>query len=291
MNKLFLGIACSSILMLQGCANFPGFGKGGFAEHHIDLIEPFYTDEPLGPEHGLKFEFELLRQQLAVLILEGANWCFPATVVEAKTLEKRVARQIYADLHFDATNDVIVLRHLLYRLERQLDYVLKMETCIPPETQVQNHEWVTLPHPPLAELPAQETPAQTEEDASLAHEQALQEVLFWLNADNQFAMDSAEINLKYMGRLAMAAHYLKDYHDIKLHIVGHTDVHGESQVNTQLGQTRAEQVARYLMAFGISQDRLITSTKGEAEPLFLGEGAHIDLTNRRVSIMLVQPES
>jgi len=93
--KQFKILSVVLTVLLSGCSAFPDYGRGGMAEHHIELLDPFYTDEPLGEEHGLRFEFELVRQQLAVLVLEGADLCFPATVIEAKNFEARIAREIY----------------------------------------------------------------------------------------------------------------------------------------------------------------------------------------------------
>lgn len=265
---------CLSIVFLQGCTSFPDYGKGGFAEHHIDLIDPFYTDEPMGPEHGLKFEFELLRQQLAVLILEGAEWCFPATVKQAQLLEKRVAREIFAQMHFDATNDVIVLRHLLYRLERQLDYVLEKQTCQPPSTQIDSDSITSL------ELASEQDNVSKAKVMSISS--AISHILVLINADNQFATDSAIVNLKYVARLAQAAQVLKQYPSLRVNLIGHTDKYGSIANNQSLGLARAEQVGRYLEAFGVANERLSMDSAGESQPLFDGDGEHIDLTNRRV---------
>lgn len=265
---------CLSLVLLQGCTHFPEYGKGGFAEHHIDLIDPFYTDEPMGPEHGLKFEFELLRQQLAVLILEGAEWCFPATVKEAQLLEKRVAREIFATLHFDATNDVIVLRHLLHRLERQLDYVLQKQTCQLPSDKLDS--------PRNSSVAMDINTEKNEQVKDITTSQAMQNILELINADNQFATDSAVVNLKYVARLVRAAEILKDYPSIKVRLTGHTDKYGSVIDNESLGLARAEQVGRYLEAFGVARERLTMESAGESQPLFDGDGKHIDLTNRRV---------
>jgi outer membrane protein OmpA-like peptidoglycan-associated protein len=256
------------------------------AEHHIELLDPFYTDEPLGEEHGLRFEFELVRQQLAVLVLEGADLCFPATVIEAKNFEARIAREIYGDMLFDATNDVIVLRHLLHRLERQLDYALQYETCQLPKLAQHNVE-IDI------ETSAQEEVVETiiKEETIISEPARNQEddfaqILLLLNADNQFATNSSEVNLKYVARLAQAVQIIQHYPQLQLHVVGATDELGNTEKNMALGQARADGVARYLEAFGISMDRISVMTSGEGNPLFPGDAPHIRLTNRRVNITI-----
>lgn len=276
---------------LSGCSAFPDYGRGGMAEHHIELLDPFYTDEPLGEEHGLRFEFELVRQQLAVLVLEGADLCFPATVLEAKNFETRIAREIYGDMLFDATNDVIVLRHLLHRLERQLDYALQYETCQLPKLAQQNVEIEIETTTTDNDISQKEIEIVVDEE-TMANETArdqeddLAQILLLLNADNQFATNSSEVNLKYVARLAQAVQIIQYYPQLHLHVVGYTDEIGNKEKNMALGQARADGVARYLEAFGISMDRISVMTSGEANPLFPGDAPHIRLTNRRVNITL-----
>lgn len=290
MNQLKTSIIVA-ILLLNGCSAFPEYGKGGMAEHHIELLDPFYADEPLGKEHGLRFEFELVRQQLAVLVLEGADLCFPATVMEAKNFESRIAREIYGDMLFDATNDVIVLRHLLHRLERQLDYALQYETCQLPQIVKDNvdveiettidtnlHADTTM-ETEVIQHRIIDVPVRNQEDD-------LAQILLLLNADNQFATSSSEVNLKYVARLAQAAQIIQYYPQLQLQVIGYTDEIGNKEQNIALGQARAEGVARYLEAFGITIDRIDVSTHGEASPLFPGDAPHIRLTNRRVNITI-----
>lgn len=289
--KQFKILSVVLTVLLSGCSAFPDYGRGGMAEHHIELLDPFYTDEPLGEEHGLRFEFELVRQQLAVLVLEGADLCFPATVIEAKNFEARIAREIYGDMLFDATNDVIVLRHLLHRLERQLDYALQYETCQLPKLARHNVEIEI-------DTTAQEESAQEEVVETIIKEETViseparnqeddfAQILLLLNADNQFATNSSEVNLKYVARLAQAVQIIQYYPQLQFHVVGSTDELGNTENNMALGQARADGVARYLEAFGISMDRISVMTNGEANPLFPGDAPHIRLTNRRVNITL-----
>lgn len=288
MNKFTITTILSAVL-LSGCSAFPDYGRGGMAEHHIELLDPFYSDEPLGAEHGLRFEFELVRQQLAVLILEGADLCFPATVMEAKNFETRIARQIAGEMLFDATNDVIVLRHLLHRLERQLDYALQYETCQPPLDGPNIHTKVTETTTTLndEQIVSSEVLSSTEQTRN--QEDDFAQILLLLNADNQFATDSSEVNLKYVGRLSQAVQLIQFYPQLHLDVVGYTDDQGATQPNMALGQARAERVARYLEAFGISMNRINVSTKGESSPLFPGNDPHIRLTNRRVNITISLP--
>lgn len=102
------------------------------AEHHIDAGLSPTPGVPLGAEDGLNFEIELISRHLDMLILEGAELCFPATVVQAKLRQNRIARQWYGGLEYDAVNDIIIQRKLLARLERQLNYVKHHDVSVLP---------------------------------------------------------------------------------------------------------------------------------------------------------------
>ena len=259
MNRLWAAFLSGSLLLLGGCASWPPSGFGGFAEHHLQTLIPETPISTVVPEDGLRFEQELLARHLDVLVLEGAELCFPATVVQAQRRQNRIAREINGGLEQDAANDIIIQRKLLMRLERQLDHVLQYDICILPVAQ------------------SQETPGEM---GSRIHD--------LLNADNQFAFGSAELNPKYVGRLAEAAKLLLDYPHYRLRITGHADAIGKDGANQALSQHRADQVARYLQIFGLSADRLILDAVGAADPLFEGTQAEVRLTNRRVSIELVE---
>ncbi|WP_096618664.1 OmpA family protein [Candidatus Enterovibrio altilux] len=247
------------IVVLLGCSAFPEHGTGGMAEHHYSSLSPVMADEPLGPEHGLRFEWELASRHLDVLILEGAELCFPASVVNARRMLERIVRELHGGLKFDAANDLIVQRVTLERLEKQLDAVVSSAACIPPKS-----------------VGFQSTAELAEKIYSL------------LNADNQFAFNSSEINPKYMGRLAEAAMILRDITQFNLLITGHADAIGNTKINKKLSLARANQVKRYLQIFGIVSSRLTVAAVGSSDPLFEGNQAQIRLTNRRVSIELVE---
>lgn len=259
MPKLSTFIALSAALSLGGCASWAPQGHGGMAEHHQQTLSPVMSDEPLGPEHGLRFDLELTSRHLDILVLEGAELCFPATVVQAKQRQNRISRELQGDLNFDAANDLIVQRNLLARLERQLDYVRQQDVCILTTTEGESKPGETSKQ--IAEL---------------------------LNADNQFALDSSEINPKYVGRLAEAVHLLRDLPQYNLLITGHADATGELNHNQTLSMARAEQVGRYLQILGLAVKRIQFDAVGSNDPLFEGAESHVRLVNRRVSIELIE---
>jgi len=259
---------CILALCLTGCSHWPKHGFGGMAEHSIENISPVMAHEPLGPEHGLRFDLELTSRHLDMLVLEGAELCFPATVLQSKQRQHRIEREVAGELHYDAANDLIVQRGVLARLERQLTYVTSHGLC-----RISHQR----PSKQVATISEQAKPTITD-------------IINILNSDNQFATDSSELNPKYVGRLSEAAHLLKARNQLQITITGHADIEGSNKYNHQIALKRAKMVGRYLNIFGIHKSRIRYDEKGENSPLFIGEEPHIRLVNRRV-IIDVQPIS
>ncbi|MBV1920857.1 MAG: OmpA family protein [Pseudomonadales bacterium] len=254
------------VIFLQGCSHWPDRGFGGMAEHNIGNISPVMAHEALGPEHGLRFDLELTSRHLDMLVLEGAELCFPATVLQSKQRQRRIAREVVGKLHYDAANDLIVQRGILARLERQLNYVTSRGLCRLPVIQSQKKLTVLTPKP---------------EDNNIT------DIINILNSDNQFATNSSELNPKYIGRLSEAATLLKTSPNIQVDITGHADTEGNSKFNHKLALDRAKMVGRYLNIFGIKNSRIHYDEKGEEKPLYHGTEPHTRLVNRRVRIELV----
>ncbi|MDR9827895.1 OmpA family protein [Vibrio sp. FNV 38] len=258
-----LVVACA-ISLMAGCSSYPEQGHGGMGEFTATSeFSPVLPDEPLGPEHGLRFDYHLTQLHLDSLIQQGAEWCFPASVVQAKTKEKRIARELEGGLLVDAANDIVIQRKNLGLLERRLDYVTNEAECVSPE-----HNYAF------------------QSDLSV-----INQLVDILNVDNQFAVNSVEINPKYMGNLAEAASILKQYQYLNLRVTGHADASGTQAYNDTLALGRAKQVERYLTIFGLSPTRIKTLSVGETLPLFDGESDGVKLTNRRVSVDIVSTKS
>ncbi|WP_114787606.1 OmpA family protein [Vibrio tetraodonis] len=255
-----IALGLSSVLSLIGCTSYPDEGRGGLAEQYIQSsFTPVMPNEPLGPEHGLRFDWQLAKLHLDSLIREGARWCFPAAVVQAIEKQNRIARELEGGLLLDAANDIVIQRKRLDELERQLDYVTSQAKCAPPH-----------------------------DDYSFQQQLAIIDKLYnLLNVDNQFAFKSTEVNPKYMGHLAQAANILREHKSLNLVVTGHTDAIGNELSNQKLAMGRAKQVKRYLTIFGLEPNRVKAKSVGESLPLFEGKSDGVRLTNRRVSIEIV----
>ncbi|ANS85534.1 OmpA family protein [Vibrio scophthalmi] len=253
-------IALAMSIILLGCTSYPEDGRGGLAENHIDnSFSPVMPDEPLGPEHGLRFDWQLTKLHLDALIREGARWCFPAAVVQAIEKQNRIARELEGGLMLDAANDIVIQRKRLGELERQLDYVTSQANCVPP----------------------------INEDAFRLQLAVVDELFNLLNVDNQFAFNSTEVNPKYMGHLARAANILRENPSLNLSVTGHADATGDDLYNKKLAMDRAQQVKRYLIIFGLNPTRITTHSLGDSLPLYDGTTEGVKLTNRRVSIEVI----
>ncbi|MEZ8841778.1 OmpA family protein [Vibrio splendidus] len=270
MKILINHIALSlSALVLGGCTSYPEQGTGGLAESYDSInyqnadFSPVMPDEPLGPEHGLRFDWQLAKLHLDALIQEGARWCFPAAVVQAIEKQNRIARELQGGLLLDAANDLVIQRKRLNELEVQLDYVTSQARCEPPKNENQFRMQLSV----------------------------IEQLYDLLNVDNQFAENSTEVNPKYMGRLAEATTLLKEHKSLDLVVTGHADATGTEKFNDDLALGRARQVERYLTIFGLGAQRIKAVSVGETVPLFEGESDGTRLTNRRVSIEIISPKN
>lgn len=265
MLRLHLSLILALTLALStGCSSFPPYGQGGMAEQTLSAdFSPVLPDEPLGPEHGLRFDWQIARLHLDMLVQEGARWCFPASVLQLNIRQQRIARELEGGLHLDAANDIAIQRKALSKLEQQLDYVTSQAECLPPNGQ--SHQT----------------------NSAFTGLDAVKSLIDLLNADNQFAHNSAEINPKYMGHLAQAAQILKQHPQLNLAVTGHADADGTQEYNDRLALDRANQVKRYLTIFGLSAQRIVTHSLGERLPLFEGDTPGVMLTNRRVSVEVI----
>jgi outer membrane protein OmpA-like peptidoglycan-associated protein len=252
-----------SIASVVGCSSYPEEGRGGVGEGYIQSnFTPVMPDEPLGPEHGLRFDWQLTKLHLDSLIREGARWCFPAAVVQALEKQNRIARELEGGLLLDAANDIVIQRKRLNELELQLDYVTSQAKCVPP----------------------------MDENAFQQRLAMIDKLYNLLNVDNQFAFNSTEVNPKYMGHLARAANILNENNSLNLKVTGHADSVGDVQYNQKLAMGRAKQVKRYLIIFGLNPSRVETQSVGDTLPLYDGESEGVRLTNRRVSIEVVDTQ-
>ena len=104
------------------------------------------------------------------------------------------------------------------------------------------------------------------------------------NAVVYFDYDQSNLTAKSIQALKGVSDLMKRNQKITISIEGHADERGTREYNLALGQRRAESVASYLNANGVSRNRLITKSYGEERPLSLGSNDTAWSKNRRVEI-------
>ena len=81
-----------------------------------------------------------------------------------------------------------------------------------------------------------------------------------------FDYDSSVLDPAATQTLDRQAAWLKQYPDVIVTIEGHADERGTREYNLALGDRRAKAVKNYLVALGVSGDRLLTISYGEERP-------------------------
>lgn len=105
--------------------------------------------------------------------------------------------------------------------------------------------------------------------------------------DIHFAFDSADLDEQARATLRDNANWLKDHSQSKAEVEGHCDERGTVEYNLALGTKRASAAKEYLVALGISADRLTTISYGEELPLCHDHNEDCWQRNRRAHFVVV----
>ena len=108
----------------------------------------------------------------------------------------------------------------------------------------------------------------------------------WVTHGILFDVNSATIKPESYGTLKEMANVLKEYADLKVKIIGHTDADGKDDANLDLSKRRAASVkAALAKEFGIDEGRMETDGKGESEPIDKNDNPAGKANNRRVEFI------
>jgi len=102
-----------------------------------------------------------------------------------------------------------------------------------------------------------------------------------------FAFDSSELSPAARQTLQRQSEWLQSHRQVDVVIEGHADERGTREYNLALGDRRATAVKNYLVALGISPQRVETISYGKERPAVLGSGEEVWRQNRR-AVMKVQ---
>ena len=153
-------------------------------------------------------------------------------------------------------------------------------------------EAATAPAPPPAAPPA---PAQRVEEAvpvpQLTEDAVGSRSLEDLNRDSPFrpaffSLDSGELDDAGRAVVAANAEIMKKYPTWVITVEGHCDERGTAEYNLALGERRAVAVKTYLVALGISPDRLRTVSYGKEFPFDTGHTESAWGQNRRAHFVI-----
>jgi outer membrane protein OmpA-like peptidoglycan-associated protein len=110
----------------------------------------------------------------------------------------------------------------------------------------------------------------------------------WVTHGILFDVNSANIKPESYGTLKEMANVLKEYPDLKVNIIGHTDANGKDDANLDLSKRRAASVKTSLAKeFGIDESRMETDGKGEGEPIDNNDNPAGKANNRRVEFVKI----
>jgi len=244
MNKIAQAILATIIgLLLSGCGHlnwrqFPATHDGltGFSADYESI------------DHHL----QSARNRLAILRLNGAKLCLPASIYTITMTLRRASQSIRARVLTDAANAVILAEQQLKIAEQRLNYL------------------------------TQRTPCAQQNDDNLN----LDAINLLLNSNNQFATNLSELTLSYQNNLTLAAKLMRQQPQLTITLIGHADIRGSEQNNLALSQRRVANVKQYLIQNGINAEQITTAANGESEPLVNKNDPTAWLSNRRVSAQI-----
>jgi OmpA-OmpF porin, OOP family len=110
----------------------------------------------------------------------------------------------------------------------------------------------------------------------------------WVTHGILFDVNSDNIKAESYGTLKEMANVLKEFTDLKVKIVGHTDSDGDDAKNMDLSKRRAASVkASLAKEFSIDESRMETDGKGESEPIDKNDNPAGKANNRRVEFIKI----
>lgn len=144
------------------------------------------------------------------------------------------------------------------------------------------------PPPPPPPAPAPQPPASVPEPPRALTEDEVfaGKSLDALNAEQPlahvaYALDSYTLDEAARAALDRNAAWLRRWPSTKVTIEGHADSRGTNEYNIALGDRRAAAAREYLVALGITADRLAAVSKGEEQPFCREETEACWARNRR----------
>jgi outer membrane protein OmpA-like peptidoglycan-associated protein len=102
-----------------------------------------------------------------------------------------------------------------------------------------------------------------------------------------FEFDKADLKVGAETQLIEIVKLMRNNHELKIEIQGHTDNVGGDEYNQDLSERRAETVKDFLLLYGVSADRMRTKGFGESSPVASNDTEEGRSMNRRVEIVKI----
>ncbi len=106
-----------------------------------------------------------------------------------------------------------------------------------------------------------------------------------------FGLDQHDLSPEARATLDQQAAFLNQQSALAVVLEGHADERGTREHNLALGDRRANSVRDYLIALGISPDRIRTVSYGEERPAVVGSNESAWAQNRRAVTVIVGSEA
>lgn len=103
-----------------------------------------------------------------------------------------------------------------------------------------------------------------------------------------FAFDKSDLSPEARATLDRQAAWLKKYASLTVTVEGHADERGTREYNLALGERRATAAKNYLVAAGVSANRVKIVSYGKERPAVLGSNEAAWAQNRRAVTVVTQ---
>jgi len=103
-----------------------------------------------------------------------------------------------------------------------------------------------------------------------------------------FGFDKSDLSAEARATLDRQSAWMKKYPTVKITMEGHADERGTREYNLALGERRATAAKNYLVAAGITADRVKTVSYGKERPAVLGSNEAAWAQNRRAVSVIAQ---
>lgn len=110
-------------------------------------------------------------------------------------------------------------------------------------------------------------------------------------SDISFAVGRSDIEPNFRPILDRFANSLREHPTTTVTIIGHTDSTGSDAINNPLSVNRAAAVRDYVVARGVSANRIAIDGRGSREPVASNDTASSRARNRRVEIFVAERQA